>query len=155
MVRSKFQPGAETGHYHDTLGVSGDRTGEQRVRLLGPYTINFDTPDVTTEGVLLDPLGEGVAVITSWALVDTVFAPASAVELYIQAMNADRSARGTFSGYMATSLSVNGIANQSIVNPMRMGVMDTDCFLGVFLDLTGGPLTAGSARVYVLIAEPA
>lgn len=50
--------------------------GEQRVRLLGPFAVAFDTPGITDQAALTT-LSAGVAVIRAWARVTASWSPSN------------------------------------------------------------------------------
>lgn len=138
-------------------------TGEQRIRLLGPFTINHDD-ELINPGVLLAELEAGTVVVAAWAEVVTPWDGADDVpnsqELNIVAgddlwpvttvlvcVNDSEPATAS-SGRAAYSHT-----NQTFprISPVR--VITAGDLRATAVDY--GVTTAGQARVFALIAEPA
>lgn len=152
------------GHVLTVTGAGATAYRAPAVRLLGPFTVNYNTAGIeTAAGTSLSALTSGTVVLAVWAYVLTPFTGAAGTlwvgidlafgdsiqaRTNIEAVGpADIYARGQSGPHLTSTLSVG-------VNsfPARCS-LNTD--LGAKLTKTSGSWTAGSADIYALIAEPA
>jgi hypothetical protein len=131
-------------------------------RLLGPFRVNFDTPEVSTNGVELagSAFVAGAVIIRTWAVhTDPAAAwnPAGSVEFQVLDWVTqtvllslyDPKLVG-FPGQELTRISAQptNLSDHPYVSPDANSI-------GVYVDIASGTPTAGSADVYAVIVEPA
>jgi hypothetical protein len=131
-------------------------------RLLGPFRVNFDTPEVSTNGVELagSAFVAGAVIIRTWAVhTDPAAAwnPAGSVEFQVLDWATqtvllslyDPKLVG-FPGQELTRISAQptNLSDHPYVSPDANSI-------GVYVDIASGTPTAGSADVYAVIVEPA
>ena len=185
MPRTNLQQGPARDHYHTSLGVEGttvaDLTqgGEQRIRLLGPFRVNFDDAGVVYEdgagfdyGNYIDDevLVAGTVIVDCWAEMVTAITGSGAF------------AAGDYVGVeVIHPTDVNSATNSVLVNYINLATsQQSSPTLGLPLALDANttqnifPLrlknayrlgsqwysesqtfTGGAIDVYALIAEPA
>lgn len=157
-------------HFHSNDQVRDPATGEpgeQRIRLLGPYSWTWDGPAFEGSGDTLFNLSSGQILLAAWCLVDTAFNPETDPLASVILSIGNTSIRG----WQTTNASTAGGASEGI-RSARLAGADVDSVFGEF-DLpamfggTGapvkirgyyegaGPLTQGEGRIYALIGEPA
>ena len=137
----------------DQLSVGGvPVSGEQRVRLLGPYTIAHDTPNIASQVDLVE-LEAGTLVIAAWPEITTAFGGGAQIGISL----ADAS-YNAFYGYADAELEgmsavpdITSLAlfSGSYTRPFRVRATKQ---LYVWVDSAGAQ---GAANIYALIAEPA
>jgi hypothetical protein len=141
--------------------------GEQTVRLLGPYTLDFDYPNVNSEPEFFgDALAVGTLVIRGFGFVTAGFEAAElnpivqvvigdASDYPVLAWNADADNAAGVAGKLLVE------ENLDVQSPPRAYVPSGALVIGSGQKLGGviwhdtGTLTAGSVDIYALIAEPA
>lgn len=153
----------------DSLDVGGTPVpGEQRVRLLGPFRIAHDTPDIgTNAGNPLADVAAGVLVIRLFALNQEVWAdhnegaylrlsagtagenPNALVEYLLDGLNSTTAAS---QGQHAEGLYKMESSDYSLPSMIAMLTQAGS----ITASISGlGSATAGECDVYALIAEPA
>jgi len=73
MTRTQLQPGPADDHYHDTLGVDEALLA---LRLIGPFRVNFDDPEIDSglgAGVVLAAIPADALVVRAWAIIRDVW----------------------------------------------------------------------------------
>ena len=73
MARTSFQRGADRSHWHDALGIDYGVTGEQRIRLLGPFTWSWDDDGFEGSGAEVFDIEANQVVISAWCIVRIPF----------------------------------------------------------------------------------
>lgn len=165
-VTTIVAPGAD-------VSVPGQATlsgsGVQTVTLLGPYNVTFETPDIFTNGVLLDTLPAGIIVISSWAEPTAMFLGGTVTDASLEIWVGVQS---EFSGVPiytahAKGLGVHDEAQFIASWPPSVNVeaglervqsyairTKTETDLYMWVDLTGAGADQGAADIYVLIGTP-
>lgn len=158
MTRSEFQEGPATDHYHDTLGVDQATGALQTVRLLGPFAITFATPSIFSQYVALGAIPAGSRTIKTW--VENVTEWTGLTDPFVRlAIGPSTSNKWSLTGSQLTAGWEDGFAgveatplDETAVQQVGRAITD-----GVSLraKVSGtGSASAGSADVFVLIAEP-
>jgi hypothetical protein len=158
MPRSPLQPGPETRHYHDTLGVDEQVPGGvQTVSLLGPFTVTFDTPGLEGGTAVISPAQDANAVlIKAWAVMREDFIVLDNLEIYVS--NVDGSASYTVTHYNGpdfpdlNTLEVGPVTGQLYFAKSALFTPYPYLCVGAFP--TAGNFTEGAFDVYALIATP-
>lgn len=166
-----------TSHTKGTVLIAnaspfGAGGGEQRVRLLGPFNITFETANLgSSSGVELADLDAGVWVISSWALFtqEWTFLEPSILQIRVAPASdlTDWWEAAIYNTYASNGFFVDGDAavlregvrsrpdpdSESVTtSPLRAIVGPT--VPGVLTVRVSNDPTAGEADIYALIAEP-
>jgi hypothetical protein len=165
-MRTPYQSGAERGHWHDALGVDRSITGEQTIRLLGPFQFAHDSAGLDGTGVVFDEIPAG-SLLLEVALFTTEEFGGDAEYVVSVGAEADVSSGTEIGRYHSGSLFVDA---NGLVSPLwddgaqvddvsgRMRIVRATApnnFFGVSQQAGAFPAPAGEADVYALIAEPA
>jgi hypothetical protein len=146
--------------------------GEQRIRLLGPFHIDHTSNDLTLDGVVLAAIEEGQRVIRVWAEIgedDPFVAVEGQTPFRLMVGLRDSSDPGNTLAlvrYDEPNISDNftdyfvRTENSGQVGAPAVATAVASCDLIAKLTIDPGPatgndLTAGTADIYALIAEPA
>lgn len=163
------------------LEIESGAGAEQTIRLLGPFPVAFDTPNITTTGIELATLEPGQIVVAAWWVnTGSVWAGTTTAQAVIFVggtvagqedgeawsdgyyLEISRSNAAFAPGlgidpepaYQASPLFVNAATDP---DTLRGGaaIITSASVLGVIVEVTGNPLSAGQSDVYALIAEAA
>lgn len=136
-----------------------------QTRFLGPFTVNYNTPGINTDPVLLTALDPGVVVVRAWCEVVTAWdVNADTAELVIGAGGSNW-AGGDWRTCRAARIGVNITDTATAEFAVEGGHEFEDLTKQVVRTITAGALVAkvnfgagsseGQARVFALIAVPA
>lgn len=174
MSRSQLQEGPATDHYHNTFGVDGETpsSGGLNLEIIGPFSVAFDTPEISTNGVLLTTLAPGTTVLRAWAEGAARWLGGTVSAANLQIWVGDQS---EFSGCSVAEYAVgnngswqgggespftefqplvkNVAGSDELYTQIARVTVESDLY--VWVSLTGANPSQGAANIYALIVEVA
>ena len=134
-------------------------TGEQTIRLLGPYIVNFDHADVNNDLIYVADLDAGLLVFDAWFVAPTEWM-AGGDNLNDYYIGVEQDGQNLYvSEYSLVSTSTTASPQDTDGTKHRSRIVRTIAGAQLTFEAYSGagaapPFTAGVAHIYALIAEP-
>lgn len=151
---------ALTRYYPDSAASTG---GEQTIRLLGPYTVNFDDPGIDDYAEVGEVIAAGTLIVSAWVVITTGLVSNPAGDGHSIYVSLGQDTGGMLAAYASVASSDVTIGEPIWINNdgtgiggKRIGMVPSGGrHLNISMYPGQGVFTAGVVDVYALIAEPA